>query len=71
MFLTKANKLINDLMELQILGPIVAYVYTTEFQKHGLPHAHILAAFPTNCKLLELQVYPFINAELFEDSSLR
>lgn len=70
----KLNELIIDLIERQVLGPIVAYVYTIEFQKRGgLPHDHILAALRTDYKLLEpKQVDRFITAELSEeDASLR
>lgn len=72
-FQIKINELIHDLMEEQVLGPIVAYVYTIEFQKRGLPHAHILAALRTDCKLLNPEdIDRYITAELSDqDSSLR
>ncbi|KAG8178853.1 hypothetical protein JTE90_017628 [Oedothorax gibbosus] len=72
-FETKVKQLIKDLMENNVLGPIVDYVYTIEFQKRGLPHAHILAALRTDCKLLQPKdVDRFITAELSDkDSSLR
>ncbi|KAG8178525.1 hypothetical protein JTE90_022848 [Oedothorax gibbosus] len=47
-FETKAKHLIKDLIEKNVMGPIVDYVYTIEFQKRGLPHAHILAALRTD-----------------------
>ena len=72
-FHTKVKELIKDLVEGQVLGPIVNYVYTIEFQKRGLPHAHILAALRSDCKLLEPgDIDRFITAELSDtDSSLR
>ena len=41
-FRLKLSKLISDLMNKHILGKPLAHVYTIEFQKRGLPHAHIL-----------------------------
>ena len=32
----------TDLIDLHFFGKVAAYVYTIEFQKRGLPHAHIL-----------------------------
>ncbi|KAG8171780.1 hypothetical protein JTE90_007773 [Oedothorax gibbosus] len=69
-FQTKVKHLIKDLIEKNIMGPIVDYVYTIEFQKRGLPHAHILAALRTDCKLLQpndvdrfrIELYRFISS---------
>ncbi|XP_072090548.1 uncharacterized protein [Arachis hypogaea] len=41
-FKTKLDGLIDDLKEGKIFGKILGYVCTVEFQKRGLPHAHIL-----------------------------
>ncbi|XP_072087202.1 uncharacterized protein [Arachis hypogaea] len=41
-FKIKLDGLINDLKEGKIFGKILGYVCTVEFQKRGLPHAHIL-----------------------------
>ena len=41
-FRLKLRELISDLMNKYILGKPLAHVYTIEFQKRGLPHAHIL-----------------------------
>lgn len=41
-FKIKLNALIKDVTEHCVLGKPKAYVYTIEFQKRGLPHAHIL-----------------------------
>lgn len=38
----KLNELINDLTKKHVLGKTNGYMYTVEFQKRGLPHAHIL-----------------------------
>ena len=41
-FQMKHKEHLRDLLERDILGQVVAYVYTIEFQKRGLPHAHII-----------------------------
>jgi len=41
-FRAKLQELIHDLTVKGVLGKAVAYTYVVEFQKRGLPHAHIL-----------------------------
>ena len=41
-FRLKLRELLSDITKKHILGKPLAYVYTIEFQKRGLPHAHIL-----------------------------
>ncbi|XP_061371567.1 uncharacterized protein LOC133314138 [Gastrolobium bilobum] len=41
-FKFKLDQLLNDLRKEHFLGRVNAYVCTIEFQKRGLPHAHIL-----------------------------
>ena len=41
-FHLKVKSLINDIMKKNIFGKVVAYVYTIEYQKWGLPHMHLL-----------------------------
>jgi hypothetical protein len=41
-FNLKLKELMIDIKERHILGVVVAYVYVIEFQKRGLPHAHLL-----------------------------
>ncbi|MBW0561512.1 hypothetical protein O181_101227 [Austropuccinia psidii MF-1] len=41
-FKMKFDVLIWDLTINKRLGTVLSYVYTIEFQKHGLPHAHII-----------------------------
>ncbi|CAN7120506.1 unnamed protein product, partial [Brassica rapa subsp. narinosa] len=53
LFKCKLDSLMMDLTDKQLLGKTVAFMYTIEFQKRGLPHAHILlfmapgSKFPT------------------------
>ncbi|XP_019153444.1 PREDICTED: uncharacterized protein LOC109149907 [Ipomoea nil] len=41
-FKMKLNALIKDIQKENIFGVVDAIIYTIEFQKRGLPHAHIL-----------------------------
>ena len=41
-FRLKKDQLMNDLVHGGILGTVVAHMHVIEFQKRGLPHAHIL-----------------------------
>ena len=41
-FKMKLDELIEDLFHNGVLGACAAFCYTIEFQKRGLPHAHIL-----------------------------
>ena len=41
-FKLKFDQLMNDFIAGEVLGKVVAYMHVIEFQKRGLPHAHIL-----------------------------
>lgn len=41
-FRLKLKALMDDIVKHKVLGRVPAYAYTIEFQKRGLPHAHIL-----------------------------
>ena len=41
-FKDKLDQLMNDLVQGACFGKVVGYLYCVEFQKRGLPHAHIL-----------------------------
>ncbi|KAI7943289.1 hypothetical protein MJO29_013133 [Puccinia striiformis f. sp. tritici] len=41
-FQLKLKSILGDLTEQHCLGLVVAFVYTIEFQKRGLPHAHLM-----------------------------
>lgn len=51
-FQLKKKAIIKDIYQNGILGRVVAYVYTIEFQKRGLPHMHLLIFFEQGHKLL-------------------
>ncbi|XP_010445013.1 PREDICTED: uncharacterized protein LOC104727621 [Camelina sativa] len=50
-FNIKLDSLMKDLTEDYLLGKTIAAMYTVEFQKRGLPHAHILLFMDPSCKL--------------------
>ncbi|KAF1885860.1 hypothetical protein Lal_00042734 [Lupinus albus] len=41
-FKMKFEELLHDLKKIHVLGKVLAYIYIIEFQKRGLPHAHLL-----------------------------
>jgi len=49
-FKIKLKELINDIHKKHILGCTIVRIYVVEFQKRGLPHAHILNFFAEDCK---------------------
>jgi len=51
-FHMKKKAIIEEIYKKGIFGKAVAYVYTIEFQKHGLPHAHILVFLNDGEKIL-------------------
>ena len=54
-FHLKFEELLDDLTKVGVLGKVVAYVYTIEFQKRGLPHAHILLILNTDSKIRDAE----------------
>ena len=51
-FHAKLKQLMSDITDNRVFGNVDAYVYTVEFQKRGLPHAHILIILSDGNKLL-------------------
>ena len=49
-FKLKLRELLNDILKRHILGRPLAHVYTIEFQKRGLSHAHMLIILADECK---------------------
>ena len=47
-FSQRFQALMNDIVKLGIFGQVVGYTYAVEFQKRGLPHAHILIILGRN-----------------------
>lgn len=51
-FQLKKKALLDYIYKDSVLGPVVAYVYTIEFQKRGLPHMHCLIFLKEPYKLM-------------------
>ncbi|KAK9071760.1 hypothetical protein SSX86_008189 [Deinandra increscens subsp. villosa] len=65
LFKIKLDAMIKDLKEQKLLGVVQAVVYTVEFQKRGLPHAHICLFMHADHKLPTVQhIDPMISAEI-------
>ncbi|GBC01417.1 hypothetical protein RclHR1_04190001 [Rhizophagus clarus] len=61
----KLQELLKDLCKNHYLGKVATYIYVIEFQKRGLPHAHILLIFSQDSKLHSVKDYDsIISAEL-------
>ncbi|XP_022032442.1 uncharacterized protein LOC110933532 [Helianthus annuus] len=61
----KMDAICKDLKECHMLGKATAIIYTIEFQKRGLPHAHLCLFMEPEAKLPTVdQVDPFICAEI-------
>jgi hypothetical protein len=64
-FKIKLKELINDIQKKHILGHTIVGIYVIEFQKRGLPHAHILIFFIEDYKPHTVEdVDRMISAEL-------
>ncbi|KAE8260490.1 hypothetical protein A4X13_0g301 [Tilletia indica] len=50
-FWLKLDELLRTLTKQHVMGEVLAYCYSVEFQKRGLPHAHILLFLHTRDKL--------------------
>ncbi|XP_048591500.1 uncharacterized protein LOC106431909 [Brassica napus] len=74
LFKIKLDKLMEDLTKKHILGKTVSAIYTVEFQKRGLPHAHILLFMDSQHKLPNAEdIDRIISAEIpdrFEEPKL-
>jgi len=72
-FHAKLKSLIGDIKD-GVLGEILGYLYTIEFQKRGLPHAHIIVFLKPHAKLrtpeqvdsLMSSEFPVDNPDLLE-----
>ncbi|XP_077252556.1 uncharacterized protein LOC143891953 [Tasmannia lanceolata] len=64
-FNIKKKQLINDLREKKVFGRVIADIHVVEFQKRGLPHAHILITLAKEDKIVTQEdVDAFISAEI-------
>ncbi|GBM80678.1 hypothetical protein AVEN_137206-1 [Araneus ventricosus] len=61
----KLIELLEDICKHGIFGTILAYIYVIEFQKRGLPHAHILLTLDSESNIrTKDDIDKFVSAEL-------
>ncbi|KAH1133303.1 hypothetical protein GLYMA_05G078600v4 [Glycine max] len=64
-FRLKYEHMLSDLTKGQLLGKVVAYMHTIEFQKRGLPHMHLLLFLhPDNKYPSSTDIDKIISAEI-------
>ena len=64
-FHAKLKLLLQDLTSKNVFGNAVAWMHTVEFQKRGLPHAHILIILRPDCRLHNADDYDrIVSAEI-------
>jgi hypothetical protein len=64
-FNLKLKCLLDDILKKEIFGAVVAHIYVIEFQKRGLPHAHILICLAEQDKVKTVEIVDLlVNAEL-------
>ncbi|XP_075092424.1 uncharacterized protein LOC142172656 [Nicotiana tabacum] len=64
-FRAKVEEMKTDILKRSIFGKVAAFMYSIEFQKCGLPHAHFLVILTDDYKLLTPEAYDkFVCAEL-------
>ena len=59
-FRQKLRELLNDILKKHVFDKPIAHVYTIEFQKRGLAHAHILVILADDCKPRDPSDYDMI-----------
>ena len=69
-FHIKLQELLKDLITNHWFGKVVAYVYVIKFQKHGLPHAHILLILASENKIYSIEKYDSIVSAEIPDSTV-
>lgn len=47
-FHEKSQEMLRDIMNRELFGPVIGYVYSIEFQKRGMPHMHLLVIMKVN-----------------------
>ena len=61
------KKLMNMITKCKIFGPVLCFMYSVEWQKRGLPHAHLLLWFEE--KIRPIQIDSVICAEISDPST--
>ncbi|GBM73420.1 hypothetical protein AVEN_143088-1 [Araneus ventricosus] len=64
-FNIKLKELLEDICKYGIFGTVLAYIYVIEFQKRGLPHAHVFLTLDSESKIrTKDDIDKFVSAEL-------
>ncbi|PLW42780.1 hypothetical protein PCASD_06867 [Puccinia coronata f. sp. avenae] len=64
-FYLKVKQLLFQLIDMKRLGTVIAYVYTIEFQKRGLPHLHLMVTLePKDCPNTPEKIDTLVTAEI-------
>ncbi|GBO19510.1 hypothetical protein AVEN_207726-1 [Araneus ventricosus] len=50
-FKMKLTELLDDIIKRNLFGRVISYIYVIEFQRRGLPHAHIPLTLDTYSKI--------------------
>ena len=66
-FKQKKDQLMHDIVVGEVLGKVAAHMHVIEFQKRGLPHAHILIILADRPPLTAEYVNSIVSAELPPD----
>ncbi|XP_019235643.1 PREDICTED: uncharacterized protein LOC109215972 [Nicotiana attenuata] len=69
-FRAKIEEFKKDILKRNIFGKVAAFMYTVEFQKRGLPHAHFPIILTNEYKLLTPEAYNnIISAEIPDEKA--
>ena len=69
-FKLKLNSILEDIVNDEIFGKVVAWCYTIEYQKRGLPHAHMLFTLHESDKVRNPDIIDrYIRAEIPDPNS--
>ncbi|MEO1479523.1 MAG: helitron helicase-like domain-containing protein [Bacteroidota bacterium] len=63
-FHMKLKEMLHEFHEKHVLGKLAAYTYSVEYQKRGLPHAHILLILERGCKVPPEELDRYVCAEI-------
>lgn len=64
-FNMKLKEFLNDISKNNLFGKVLSYIYVIEFQKRGLPHAHILLTLDSDSKIrTKDDIDKYVSAEL-------
>ena len=71
LFYAKLKMLLYDIEKNGIFGDVISYIFSIEFQKRGLPHAHIIVTLHPNFKLFTPEnIDKHISAEIPSSDNL-